>query len=250
MKVQYGCNVQKFYGNQYAIRVYSWCVNVNFGDSMSFAVDFHNALRTLIALVAIMNPFGVIPFFLAFTNGDTPEQRLQTAKTAARAVAIVLLVIAFVGEYILQFFGISIAAFQVAGGLVLLLIALNMLQGKSSAMRQGGREMEEGIAKEDVSVVPLAIPLLAGPGTMVTVIVAHHADHGWLASGFLVVNILLIATLAYVALRLAGPVSKRLGVSGIKIATRIFGLILASIAITFLSDGLTTLFPVLHGAGL
>ncbi|OFC54738.1 amino acid transporter, partial [Acidithiobacillus caldus] len=162
--------------------------------------------------------------------------------------AIVLLISAFLGEYILQFFGISIAAFQVAGGMVLMLLAFNMLQAKSSRYRHTPEEAAEGMQKEDVAVVPLAIPLLAGPGTMITVIIAHHKSSSWLSSGLLVLDILAIAGVAYVALRLAGPLSRRLGVTGINISTRIFGLVLASIAVTFIANGLSALFPALaHG---
>ncbi len=209
--------------------------------------DIHEALRTLIALLAILNPIGAVPIFIALTNDETPQQRLQTAKIAARAVAVVLLITAFLGEYILHFFGISIAAFQVAGGMVLLLLAFNMLQAKSGGRyKHTPEEAAEGMQKEAVAVVPLAIPLLAGPGTMVTVIIAHHRSNSWLASGLLVIDIVIISLVAYGALRLAEPLSRRLGVTGINISTRIFGLILAAIAVTFLATGLSVLFPGLH----
>ncbi|MEY2342490.1 MarC family protein [Acidithiobacillus sp. IBUN Pt1247-S3] len=211
--------------------------------------DIHGALRTLIALLAILNPIGAVPIFIALTNDESPAQRLQTAKIAARAVAVVLLISAFLGEYILRFFGISIAAFQVAGGMVLMLLAFNMLQAKSGGRyKHTPEEAAEGMQKEAVAVVPLAIPLLAGPGTMVTVIIAHHRSSSWLASGLLVVDILIISLVAYGALRLAEPLTRRMGVTGINISTRIFGLILAAIAVTFLANGLSTLFPGLHSS--
>ncbi|MCE5387768.1 MAG: NAAT family transporter [Acidithiobacillus sp.] len=217
---------------------------------MILATELQSALRTLIALLAILNPIGAIPIFIALTNDETVAQRRATAKMAARAVAVVLIVAAFLGDYILQFFGISIAAFQVAGGMVLMLLAFNMLQAKSSRYRHTPEEAAEGMQKEAVAVVPLAIPLLAGPGTMVTVIIAHNKNHGWLADGLLVLDILIIALVAYAALRLAEPLTRRLGVTGINITTRIFGLILAAIAVTFLANGLSTLFPGLHAGVL
>ncbi|PKY09601.1 amino acid transporter [Acidithiobacillus marinus] len=210
---------------------------------MSIAPELHNALQTLIALLAILNPIGAIPIFIALTADEDPAQQLATIKLTSRSVAIVLLIAAFLGEYILQFFGISIAAFQVAGGMVLMLLAFNMLQAKSSRYRHTPEETAEGMSKEAVAVVPLAIPLMAGPGTMVTVIIAHHKNASWLASGLLVLDILIIAGVAYVALRLARPLSRRLGVTGINISTRIFGLVLAAIAITFIANGLAALFP-------
>ena len=215
------------------------------------SADIHGALRTLIALLAILNPIGAVPIFIALTNDETPQQRLQTAKMAARAVAVVLLVSAFLGEYILHFFGISIAAFQVAGGMILMLLAFNMLQAKSGGRyKHTPEEAAEGMQKEAVAVVPLAVPLLAGPGTMVTVIIAHNRSNSWLASGLLVVDILIISLVAYAALRLAEPLSNRMGVTGINISTRIFGLILAAIAVTFLANGLSTLFPGLHATAI
>ena len=210
---------------------------------MSVAAELHSALQTLIALLAILNPVGAIPIFIALTSDEDPQQQLATAKLASRAVAVVLLTSAFLGEYILQFFGISIAAFQVAGGMVLMLLAFNMLQAKSSRYRHTPEEAAEGMQKEAVAVVPLAIPLLAGPGTMVTVIIAHHKNASWLASGLLIIDILVIAGVAYAALRLAEPLSRRLGVTGINISTRIFGLVLAAIAVTFIANGLAALFP-------
>ncbi|MCE5394277.1 MAG: NAAT family transporter [Acidithiobacillus sp.] len=217
---------------------------------MTLATELQSALRNLIALLAILNPIGAIPIFIALTNDETVAQRRATAKMAARAVAVVLIVAAFLGDYILRFFGISIAAFQVAGGMVLMLLAFNMLQAKSSRYRHTPEEAAEGMQKEAVAVVPLAIPLLAGPGTMVTVIIAHNKNHGWLADGLLVLDILIIALVAYAALRLAEPLTRRLGVTGINITTRIFGLLLAAIAVTFLANGLTTLFPGLHAGVL
>ncbi len=210
---------------------------------MLIGAELHSALQTLIALLAILNPIGAIPIFIALTSDEDPQQQLATAKLTSRAVAIVLLISAFLGEYILQFFGISIAAFQVAGGMVLMLLAFNMLQAKPSRYRHTPEETAEGMNKEAVAVVPLAIPLMAGPGTMITVIIAHHKNVSWLASGLLIVDILVIAGVAYAALRLAQPLSRRLGVTGINITTRIFGLVLAAIAVTFIANGLAALFP-------
>ncbi|MHB1281064.1 MAG: MarC family protein [Acidithiobacillus sp.] len=216
---------------------------------MPIGTELHSALQTLIALLAILNPIGAIPIFIALTGDEDAQQQIATAKLTSRAVAVVLLTSAFLGEYILQFFGISIAAFQVAGGMVLMMLAFNMLQAKSSRYRHTPEEAAEGMQKEAVAVVPLAIPLLAGPGTMITVIIAHHKNASWLASGLLIVDILLIAGVAYAALRLAQPLSRRLGVTGINISTRIFGLVLAAIAVTFIANGLSALFPGLVHTG-
>lgn len=219
-----------------------------FDPGTTYGADLRSALQTLIALLAILNPIGAIPIFIAMTSDEDVAQRLATVRLAARTVATVLVAAAFLGEYVLRIFGINIAAFQVGGGILILLLALNMLQAKASRLRHTPEETAEGMQKEVVGVVPLAIPLLAGPGAISTVILAHHQRDNWFADLLLAVDILIVATVAYGALRLAVPLSRRLGVTGINVATRIFGLILAAIAVKFISDGLLVLLPGLGRA--
>lgn len=205
--------------------------------------SYADALRTLVALLAIVNPFGAVPIFIAVTADESPLQRHKTARMTAIAVAITLLVAAYLGQIILNLFGINIDAFRVGGGLLILLMAIKMLQGRPNEARHTPAETEEGISKEDVAVVPLAIPLLAGPGSISTVIIAAQNAHGVLAWAVLTVDIVVVALVVFLTLRIAVPLSARLGQSGIRIATRVLGLLLAAIAMQFITVGLKGLLP-------
>ncbi|APZ44389.1 MarC family protein [Acidihalobacter ferrooxydans] len=208
---------------------------------------FSDTLRVFIALLAIVNPFGAVPIFVAVTADQTSAQRLRTSKVTALAVGIALLVGAYLGQYILDVFGIDLDAFRVGGGLLIMLMAIQMLQGHPNAARHTTAETQEGVSKDDVAVVPLAIPLLAGPGSLSTVIIAAQSAHGWLSRLLLGGGIILVAVIVYFTLRVAVPLSARLGESGIRIATRILGLLLAAIAVQFISLGLKGLLPGLAG---
>lgn len=205
-----------------------------------------SVLTDFIGLLALLNPLGVIPIFISLTQGMGLRERNAVAKSASTAAAVIMLVTAFVGKYILLFFGISIPDFRIAGGILILLIGLSMLHGQLGDTRHTPEEIQAGQRSENFSVVPLAMPLLAGPGVISSVIVDENAATGWVDSLGLVLVILLAAAAVYVALRAALPLSGRLGVSGIKIATRISGLILASIAVNFITSGLGQIFPVLR----
>ncbi|HEN47159.1 MAG TPA: NAAT family transporter, partial [Mizugakiibacter sp.] len=129
-------------------------------------LELTHALRSLVALLAIVNPLGAIPLFVAMTDGQSPLQRRHTSRVTSIAVAITLLIAAFLGRWILALFGIDLNAFRVGGGLLILMMAIQMLQGRPNRTRQTSEETEEGVEKDDVAVVPLAIPLLAGPGSL------------------------------------------------------------------------------------
>ncbi len=205
--------------------------------------SYADALRTLVALLAIVNPFGAVPIFIAVTADESPLQRHGTARMTALAVGITLLVAAYLGQMILDLFGININAFRVGGGLLILLMAIKMLQGRPNEARHTPVETEEGVSKEDVAVVPLAIPLLAGPGSISTVIIAAQNAHGVLPWAVLTADIVVVAIVVFLTLRIAVPLSARLGQSGIRIATRILGLLLAAIAMQFITVGLKGLLP-------
>jgi len=201
----------------------------------------------LLALLAIINPIAVAPFFVALTHHQSPVQRNQTARTAATAVAIILLVCFLVGEAILKLFGIQLSAFRVAGGLLLLLMGLNSAQGKGRPMPppQEGTDIKPEEEEEDIAVVPLALPLTTGPGTISAVIVygaANRALSDLLASVVMTVLIALIVYLSYLA---APWLAKRLGRTGMHIAYRISGLILASLGVQFIVLGVAELLQPL-----
>lgn len=203
-------------------------------------------LKVLVGLLAIVNPFGAIPVFISLTEG-AEHTRVRAAGVASASMAIILLVVLALGEAVLSFFGISIGSFRVGGGILVLLIAISMLNATPSPTKQTQDEAEESAARDSIAVVPLSIPLLAGPGTMSTVIVYGHRATSLLHHLALAAIVIVLALVVYAALRAAPALSERLGKTGINIVTRIMGLILAAIAVEFIASGLRTLFPALAG---
>jgi len=205
--------------------------------------DYVGYVKTLISLLAIVNPLGAVPTFISLTP-DTPlQERGQIMRISATAVAVVLVFAVWMGEPFLHFFGISIGAFRVAGGLLILLMGITMLHGCISRAKHTAAEAKEAEDKESIAVVPLAIPLMAGPGAISLLIVdAHHAS-SYVERLLLSAGVVAIALLVWTALRLAGPISRALGTTGINIATRVMGLILASVGVEFITTGLKQLLP-------
>jgi multiple antibiotic resistance protein len=207
-------------------------------------MDIFELLKAALALFAIVDPVGVIPIFLMATQGHTRAQSRAAARIAALTVLGVLTLFTFLGEPMLMFFGIRLAAFSVAGGLLLLLLALSMVQAHVSPLRQTQDEAMEAEEKEAVGVVPLGIPLLAGPGAITHVIVAAGAAKGQLLhQAALLIPVALVALSVWLAFRAAPAIAKRLGKTGIHVVTRLMGLIIAAISIEMIAGGLGKLFP-------
>ncbi|WP_321366295.1 MarC family protein [uncultured Desulfuromusa sp.] len=199
--------------------------------------------KALVGLLAIINPLGAIPIFLSLCGDKTAAEYRKIARTSSFAVAMILLLSIWAGETILNFFGISIPAFRTGGGLLILLMAISMLHAKQSHTQQTPHEAEEANDKESIAVVPLAIPLMAGPGAISLVIVdAHQIAH---LSGriFLSVSVIVAAVIVLIALSLAKPIGDKLGVTGLNISTRIMGLLLAAIGIQMITSGIVKLLP-------
>jgi len=208
------------------------------------AMDILELAKAALALFAIVDPVGVIPMFLLATQGYTLAQSHAAARIAALTVLGVLTLFAFLGEPLLMFFGIRLAAFAVAGGLLLLLLALSMVQARVSPQRQTQDEAAEAEEREAVGVVPLGIPLLAGPGAITHVIVAASAAKGEvLHQTALLIPIGLVALSVWLSFRAAPVISRRLGKTGIHVVTRLMGLIIAAISVEMIADGLGKLFP-------
>jgi len=191
-----------------------------------------------VTIFSIMDPLGLIPLFLAFTIGQSDEQRRQIIRRSIIATTTILVISAVAGNHILNFFGIDINSFQVAGGILLMLIALNMLQAKGSLLRATVKEQNEAIEKEDISVVPLAMPLLAGPGTISIVIVFSSQMETIGAKLSLIGVIIAVSLTVWPILLLSKWIGQKLGSTGINITIRIMGLILASIAVKFIIEGI------------
>ena len=201
--------------------------------------------RFFTALVVILDPFMAIPILLALTEGYSPAERNRVVRIASLSVAVVLIIVALTGETLLTWLGTSLGSFRVGGGIVLFLMALAMLQAQSDPVRSTQSEKESAAKRTSIAVVPLAIPLLAGPGAMSTVIIAMQRSsahyHPWMILGL----IMLVALILWGVLRLARPIGRLLGDIGLNILNRIFGLILAAIAVEVIANGLKQLFPVL-----
>ncbi len=211
-------------------------------------MDMLELAKAALTLFAIVDPIGVIPLFLLATHGYTVKQSRSAARIAALTVLGVLTLFTFLGEPLLMFLGIRLAAFSVAGGLLLLLLALSMVQAHVSPQRQTRDEAEEAEEKDAVGAVPLGVPLLAGPGAITHMIVAAGASRGdVLHQTALLIPVALVALSVWLAFRAAPAVARRLGKTGIHVVTRLMGLVIAAISVEMIAGGLGTLFPGLLG---
>ncbi|MDE3054012.1 MAG: MarC family protein [Gemmatimonadota bacterium] len=198
-------------------------------------------LITLTSVLFIVDPIAAVPSYLVITQNESPAERKRTALRACVAMALLLVVFAAAGRFIFQAFGITLPAFRIAGGLILWLVALDMVRAQRST-HEGKEELSEGQVKEDVAVTPLAIPVLAGPGAISTVMVLageiRSVVHGLVVYGAIVVT----AIVSYVTLRLGERLIEILGQTGIRVMTRIMGLLLAAVATQFIVTGIRDSF--------
>jgi multiple antibiotic resistance protein len=207
--------------------------------------------KPLITLMAIVNPLACVPFFIHYTEGFSRAQRQRTILVSSLTVFIVIAASALLGLQILEFFGISLASFQVGGGMLLLTSALSMLNAQPAEARANADEVHDAEAKAavgaSIAVVPLAIPLLTGPATMSTVVIYAEKAKTLLQLGSLVGYGVVIALATVLCFSMAAPIARVLGKTGINVMTRLMGLILAALAVEVMTDGLHKLFPVLAG---
>jgi multiple antibiotic resistance protein len=199
-------------------------------------------LRYLVTLTAVLDPFLAIPIFIGATAGRDAASQRRLADAVTATVFVVLAGAAVLGDDVLKVMGASLPAFQVGGGLVLLLMALAMLNARAGEMRQTAEEAEELRAGEASGIVPLAVPLLAGPGAIGTTIIAGEAG-GAPHKLVLVFCVALVCALLWWLLRIAHHVGDRISTTGLNVATRLLGLLLAAIAIQTMAEGLKRLFP-------
>jgi multiple antibiotic resistance protein len=207
--------------------------------------DWAILLKIGIALFAIVNPIGSVPVFMSATSGWKKAERAKTAKTAAFTVFIVLTLAAFIGDQILDFFGVSIPSFQVGGGILLMLIAISMMHAKQSVAHQTLEERQTLAEKKVIAIVPLSIPLLAGPGAISNIIIAAQQNSSVTGHLSLIIPIFFVCLIIWLVLSLSVVIANKLGTIGINIVTRIMGLILAAMAVEFIAHGLAGLFPKL-----
>lgn len=205
------------------------------------------SLVALSAIFVVVDPISVVPIFIAMTAGDTADKRKSMALRACIAGASLLIGFALFGALIFRLMGVTLGAFKAAGGILLLLTALDMLKAQPSRTRSTDEETKEGAEKADVAIVPVAVPLLAGPGSVATVMVLMSKGPGFWV-GIPVIGAIVVTFVAsYFMLRAAGIVDRFLGKSGNAILQRVMGLMLAAIAIQFMADGLGNLLPEVLG---
>jgi len=196
------------------------------------------SLIAFTSIFVLVDPVAAVPTFLAMTGDADRDQRRHMAARAAWTCFIVLVVFSFAGTLIFKMFGITLAAFKIAGGMILGLIGLDMLKAKRSPTKETPGETEEGSVKEDVGIIPLGIPMLAGPGSISSVMVLVSQNADWRHSLVIVCAIGATSAASFLVLAAADRVSFYLGETGIRILTRMMGLLLLAIAVQFVLNGL------------
>ena len=203
--------------------------------------------KVFVAFIVIVDPIGNVPIFLSLTAAQSAAERRRTSVLTALGVAGVLIGAVVVGEWVLKLFSIGVAHFRVGGGILLLMMVISMFHARLRRSKHTPEEAEEAADRATLAMVPLATPLLAGPGSISTAII--YADKGttWWHALILCAVVALVAAVVWVTLRLATLIGARLGQTGINVATRLMGLILAAIAVEFITTGLAELLPGLAG---
>jgi len=204
-------------------------------------------LKPLITLLAIVNPLACVPFFIHYTQGFSDAQKRHTVLIASFSACAVIAASALLGLQILDFFGISLASFQVGGGLLLLTSALSMLNAQPAEARSTPDEVDDAAARASIAVVPLTIPLLTGPAAMSTVVIYADQAKTVLQHVALVGYGVVIGLATALCFALAEPIARVLGKTGINVMTRLMGLILAALAVEVMANGLLKIFPALAG---
>lgn len=200
-------------------------------------------LSFFVTLFSVLNPPHAVPLYLAMVPSPTPDTTRRVARTAALTVLIALFTTLVLGDDLLGFFGITVPAFQVGGGLLILLMALSMLQGQTSPAKSTPAEAEEAAQWREIAVVPLGMPILAGAGSMSTVIVFEHDAVNWAHWAMLALGIVVNVILCWLFIRYSAALIRTLGQTGVNVISRLMGMLLVAMAIQFISDGIHGLFP-------
>jgi multiple antibiotic resistance protein len=202
-------------------------------------------VKIFVAMIVIVNPLGLIPVFVTMTASNTDIERKRIARIAAQTVGVVLIISTLLGERVLEVFGISIASFKVGGAILIMINAIAMMQAAPPREKQTPEEAEEAVAKASIAVVPLGIPLLAGPGAMSTIVIYASEKKTLLHLGFVLLVVIALALVTWLALRIATRVGRYMSVTTLNVATRIMGLLLAALAVEIFASGIQELIPAL-----
>ncbi len=203
--------------------------------------EVKSILRLLIPLLIIMDPVGNLPFFLMFTKDNTSSEKIKIAALSCITAAVILIIFAFSGDFLLRLFGISIRSFQIAGGFIFFMYAIQMLGLIPSGMKTSSEEEKEGEEKESAAFVPLGTPLLAGPGAITAVLVWQNQPMYHTDPISLLIAILCACGITFFVFCFAQKIADFLGVGGIRVITRIMGLLLSVIAVEFMVRGFSKL---------
>ncbi|MDH3239292.1 MAG: MarC family protein [Alphaproteobacteria bacterium] len=203
------------------------------------------AMTAFATLFVIVDPIGQVPIFMALTHRQSPSMRKQTAFRAIVLAGMIMLGFALTGEFFLRLLGISLPAFRIAGGILLLLVSIDMILARQSGIRSATEEeTEEAEDRKDVAIIPLAIPLIAGPGAITSVILLMGQAQGNLVSSSLVLLLILVVLLiCLIAFLFATRLMTLLGVTGVNVVGRLAGIVLAALAVQFLIDGIAAVIP-------
>ena len=208
------------------------------GDTATALALLKELLLIFTSVLFIVDPFAAVPSFLAMTERDTSASRRAMARRGAWTCAVTLTLFALGGSLIFTLFGITLAAFKIAGGALIGLNAIDMVQARRSQQQETPVERAEGTLKEDIGIIPLGLPMLAGPGAISTVMVLAGQSHTPLTTLAVYGAIALTAIVSYLTLAAASLVERRLGLTGMRILTRLMGLVLCAIAVQFIVDGI------------
>lgn len=205
-------------------------------------VDFLFLVTVYVAVFSVLNPIGAIPTLISLTSNYTPEERRKVIERSITVAGGVIIGFMFIGVYIFDVLGISISDFELAGGVLLFKVAFDMLQGKTSNTKLTADEEKESLSKDEIGVVPLGMPLLAGPGTITTTMIYFNLRSTGLEDKIMVfAAVILVIISAFIVLRFSTLLFKRLGRTGSMIISRVMGLLLAAIGVEFMTNGIISI---------
>ena len=206
-------------------------------DISSFGINVAFFIVAFSSLFTIINPFSAAPLFLSITRYDSKQKKVAMARKASFTAAIVLIVFALAGNYILNFFDITVDAFRIAGGIIIGSIGLSMINAKRDYLHTEN-EKKEAVSKEDVSIIPMAIPMLSGPGAMTTSLVLMREANSVIDAATLIFAIIIVCLLSYFILSRADYIGRYLGETGKHVSERIMGLIVLVVGVQFVINGI------------